>query len=518
MSKSRILIVHPEHSALTLLSSMLKSLGHEIDEAANDRVAVRLMERGGVDLMLAGVDPADADALELLSYMKRKHRQVPVLLLFSSPQPERSKEALRQGAMAVLRFPLPATELRAVVMQALAPSGAGAIPAPHLAAPSSVPANGCNSVSPVSSAHVPGPSHPAAVAIQSGAPTPVAVSPIHAERLARELGIVGCDPSLRQAIELAGTIAPTRTPVLIVGEPGTGKALLARMIHAMGARRDEPMVVFDNSALAEVLAEQERQGDSTNGRADAEADWASKLHQALGGTMFINEVSGLPENLQAQLLQSLQEREFESIANGHAHPGHGFSPDARFLMSSSDNLPALVEQGRFRQDLYYRISVICLKLSPLRHRPGDIEALAEYFRTRFVSEFGKNIVGFTHDALESLTKYDWPGNVRELKAVIRRGVILCQGTRITSGHLASSLSYPRSTRGSSTGSRPHMPLSIRPLKEALEEPEKRIIIQALQALNWNRQETARVLDINRTTLYKKMKKYGLLVDGPIWVN
>jgi len=97
-------------------------------------------------------------------------------------------------------------------------------------------------------------------------------------------------------------------------------------------------------------------------------------------------------------------------------------------------------------------------------------------------------------------------------------VILCQGTRITSGHLASSLSYPRSPRGSTTGSRPHLPLSIRPLKEALEEPEKRIIIQALQALNWNRQETARVLDINRTTLYKKMKKYGLLVDGPIWVN
>jgi len=516
MSKSRILIVHPEHSALTLVSSMLKSLGHEIDEAANDRVAVRLMERGGVDLMLAGVDPADADALELLSYMKRKHRQVPVLLLFSSPQPERSKEALRQGAMAVLRFPLPATELRAVVMQALAPHGAGTIPAPHCAGQSSLPANGCNPASTVSSAQLPATLHLAGGTSLPGAPAPAAVSPIQAERLARELGIVGCDPSLRQAIELAGTIAPTRTPVLIVGEPGTGKALLARMIHALGARREEALVVFDNSALAEALAEQERLGDSTNDRADAEADWSSKLHQALGGTLFINEVSGLPENLQAQLFQSLQDREYEF--NGRGHVGHGPSPDVRFLMSSSDNLPALVEQGRFRQDLYYRISVICLKLSPLRHRPGDIEALAEYFRTRFVNEFGKNIVGFTHDALESLTKYDWPGNVRELKAVIRRGVILCQGTRITSGHLASSLSYPRSTRGSATGSRPHLPLSIRPLKEALEEPEKRIIIQALQALNWNRQETARVLDINRTTLYKKMKKYGLLVDGPIWVN
>ncbi len=516
MSKARILIVHPEPSALALLSSMLKSLGHEIDEAANDRVAVRLMERGGVDLMLAGVDPADADALELLSYMKRKHRQVPVVLLFASPQPERAKEAVRQGALTVLRFPLPATELRAAVMQALASHGAGTPTASNGAGQSWVSGNGCCPASTVSAAHAPAPTHLAGGTSPPGAPGYAAAGPIQAERLARELGIVGNDPSLRQAIELAGTIAPTRTPVLIVGEPGTGKALLARMIHALGARREDGLVVFDNSALAEALAEHDRPGDSTNGRADAEADWSSKLHQALGGTLFINEVSSLPENLQAQLLQSLQDREFES--NGNGHVGHGPSPDVRFLMSSSDNLPAMVEQGKFRQDLYHRISVICLKLSPLRHRPTDIEALAEYFRTRFVNEFGKNIVGFTHDALESLTKYDWPGNVRELKAVIRRGVILCQGTRITSGHLASSLSYPRSTRGATAGSRPHLPLSIRPLKEALEEPEKRIIIQALQALNWNRQETARVLDINRTTLYKKMKKYGLLVDGPIWVN
>jgi two-component system response regulator HydG len=502
MSKSRILIVHHEHSALALLSSMLKSLGHDIDEAANDRVAVRLMERGGVDLMLAGVDPTDTDALELLSYMRRKHRQVPVLLLFSSPQPERTKEAIRLGAVTVLRFPLPATELRAVVMQALAPQGGETPPAATPAGPSAHSVNGCSSTLPLASAQV-----------SAGGTAPsravAGVPPGQAERWARELGIVGSDPSLRQAIELAGSIAQSRTPVLIVGEPGTGKALLARMIHALGSRHEEALVVFDNPALAE----QDCDGGLTPSRADVETEWSSKLHQSLGGTMFINEVSELPENLQMQLLQTLQDHELEGNGNRL-----GSSLDVRFLMSSSDNLPAMVEQGKFRQDLYHRISVICLKLSPLRHRQADIEPLAEYFRTRLVHEFGKNIVGFTHDALESLMKYDWPGNVRELKAVVRRSVILCQGTRITSGHLASSLSSPRTSRGSIAGSRPHLPLSIRPLKEALEEPEKRIIIQALQALNWNRQETARVLDINRTTLYKKMKKYGLLVDGPIWVN
>src|SRR5262249_29331949 len=163
-------------------------------------------------------------------------------------------------------------------------------------------------------------------------------------------------------------------------------------------------------------------------------------------------------------------------------------------------------------------SVICLKLPPLRHRGSDIEQLAESFRARFSHEFGKNVVGLTRDAFELLTKHEWPGNVRELEGVVQRGVALCQGTRITSGHLSPSLCHPRSSRIPSVTPRSGMPLNIRPLKEALEEPEKRIIIQALQALNWNRQETARVLDINRTTLYKKMKKYGLLVDEPIWVN
>jgi two-component system response regulator HydG len=513
MSKARILIVHPDSSALALLTSMLKSLGHEIDEAANDRVAVRLMERGGVDLMLAGVDPADVEALELLSYMRRKHRQVPVLLLFSTPMPERAKEALRQGALAVLRFPVPATELRAAVTQALAPRAAVAAPQSPGTGPSSFSVSG-GSATPSSPAHASGQGtmYPPVGAPPAQPGAPGLAPPSQVDRVARELGIVGSDPSLRQAIELAGTIANTRCPVLIVGEPGTGKSLLARMIHSLGARREQPMVAFDTSTPGGLTGEEEHAGDSTSGQHDIEADWADKLHQAHGGTLFINEVSHLPDHVQVELLQALQEREFEG--NGL----HTAASEVRFLLSSSDHLPALVEQGRFRQDLYHRISVVCLKLSPLRHRPGDIETLAEYFRIRLVHEFGKNIVGFTHDALDALLKYDWPGNVHELKTVIRRGVILCQGTRITSGHLASSLSYPRSARSAANGTRPHAPLAIRPLKEALEEPEKRIIIQALQALNWNRQETARVLDINRTTLYKKMKKYGLLVDGPIWVN
>jgi two-component system response regulator HydG len=500
MSKARILLVHPEPSALTLMWSMLQPLGHEIDEAANDRVAVRLMERGGVDLMLAGADPADDDALELLSYMRRKHPEVPVILQFSTPMPDRAKQALRLGALAVLRYPVPATELRAAVSQALGRRGGDTPPAAVCpASPACAPAVPQAPSSPPSAVD-----HPSAV---------WAAPQLRTEPLARELGIVGNDPTLRQAIETAGRLAPTRAPVLIVGEPGTGKSLLARMIHALGPRREQLLVVLDTANLAANLAEHERHDDQAGALADADAHWSAKLQQAHGGTLLINEVGGLPESLQGNLLQALQEREFESRGL------HLRSPDVRFLVSASDNLLSLAQQGNFRRDLYDRVSTICLKLPPLRLRVGDIVPLAEHFRDRFAREFGKDVVEFTQDALEALPKHNWPGNVRELERAIRRSVFLCRGTRVTSGHLASSLSSHRSTRSSSANSRPHMPMmSLRPLKEALEEPEKRIIIEALQALNWNRQETARVLDINRTTLYKKMKKYGLLVAGSIRVN
>ena len=508
MSQPRILIVHADAGSLTLLSSMLRSLGHPIEEAPNDRAAARLMDRGGVDVVLAGVDPADPDALELLTYARRKFRHVPVILLFPAPSPERAKEALRLGALSVLRYPVPATELRAAVTQAL---GSIADPAAQASSPASNP-SAPSSTAPQSAASAQGAAAPAV------APILLAAGGLRPEQVARDLGMVGTDPSLRLALEMTGTIAPTRTPVLIVGERGTGKALLSRTIHALSTRSDRPFVTVDCSAMSQAHRDRELENGHAHNhggspyatpRPDPAFDWPTKLTQAHGGTLFLNDVSALSEALQLQLLNVLQDRETDL---------QGRPADVRVLMSTNHDLLAMAEQGRFRQDLFHRASVVALKLPPLRLRGGDVELIAEVFRSRFSLEYGKGVVGFTRDALEVLIKHDWPGNVRELEGVIQRGVSLCQGARITSGHLAPSLSMARPSRPGSAGGRPTAPEHIRPLKEALEEPEKRIIIAALQALNWNRQETARVLDINRTTLYKKMKKYGLLVDEPIWVN
>ncbi len=195
--------------------------------------------------------------------------------------------------------------------------------------------------------------------------------------------------------------------------------------------------------------------------------------------------------------------------------------DVRFVLASSEDLGALVESEQFRADLYYRISVVTLNIPPLRHRGDDVARLADYFRDRFAREIGRPAGSFSPDALEMLRNHSWPGNVLELENAVERAVVHCRGPRIESIHLdLNPIRTDRPTPAANVRSVPGKLATgdILPLKEALEAPERELILRALQALNWNRQETARVLDINRTTLYKKMKKYGLLFDEPVWAN
>jgi two-component system, NtrC family, response regulator HydG len=345
-------------------------------------------------------------------------------------------------------------------------------------------------------------------------PVPPPTSSPRLDLAVRELGLIGNDPSWRQVVELAATIAASRSPVLIAGEPGTGKSQLARLIHSMGMGNERPFIGCEAASLADELSpdDAERPDAAPLGPADSAMIWAARLNLARGGSLYIEDIADLPVALQLLLLRDLQFRDYGAVA-GYSSTGG----DVRFIMASCESLPSLIDQGRFRQELYHRISVIVLTPPPLRHRGTDIELLAEAFRDRYAQEFHKNVGGFTRDALDVLQRHDWPGNVRELEAAIQRAVAMCNGPRISSNHLAPILNHRQSRAGGGTP-RPHLPMGIRPLKEALEEPEKRIIIQALQAFNWNRQETARVLDINRTTLYKKMKKYGLLIDEPMWAQ
>ena len=520
MHPSRILIVCPDPSGLTLLTSMLQTLGHTIEEASNDRLAARMMERFAVNLVLASVDPGDGDCLELLSYIRRKHPSVPVVLMFPRIHPERAKDALRQGAMAVLKYPVPAAELRAAVLQALEQrnqESASASSANHVArSPVGAPPASRLPASPNEGPlSAPGLA-PAMFHGVDGARSATGWAPTERPRERDShpgLNLVGADPGLRQIIELARTLAASQATVLLAGESGTGKTELAQFLHRGSTRADRAFVVLAATDLIE--AEPAHENPSAPDRSFA-AEWTTKFAQAAEGTLYIKDVDQLGPELQLQLLRELQLQDMEAAA---VHAGGYHRPFARLVLATSANLAAAVEQGRFRQDLYHRVSSIRLMVPPLRHREADIELLAEHFRSRYAHQFGRHVVGFTRDALDALQRHEWLGNVRELQGVIQRAVTLCNNSRIALSHLAPVLNHSRGGRGGlSSSSRPHLAMNIRPLKEALEEPEKQIIIQALQALNWNRQETARMLDINRTTLYKKMKKYGLLVDEPIWVE
>ncbi len=506
MSQARVLIVHPEPSILALLGSMLQSLGHQIDEAVNDRAAVRRLEKGGIDLMIAGVNPADPEAMELVSYSRRKHSQVPLVLLFPSAHPERAREAMRLGATTVLKFPMPATELRAAVTQACEQSfftprvefnGTASV---HHRRFEEEPKglNGTNSNS--------NPAPQARILESQGRIEPT--------QAVNSIQFVGDDPTFRQAVNLASTVAPSRSAVLIVGEQGTGKTLIARMIHQQSGRGAKPFVEVSCGGIDELGLERELFGQKFE--EDPAAERPGRLVRANGGSVLLDEVASLSMALQGRLLQVLRDGEIEPM--GSSQP---ITIDVRFLLSTRENLPALVEQGKFRRDLFERINDICLKIPLLQHRGDDILKLAEFFRDKSAREFSKPVSGFTGDAIELLTRHTWPGNVRELESVIQRGVALSQGGKINSANLAVGITPARSVRPSNGYSaRTYVPpgVGLRPLKEALEEPEKQIIIQALRSLNWNRQETARVLDINRTTLYKKMKKYGLLIEEPALLN
>jgi len=488
MNNARLLIVHSSSSALALLRSMLYAAGIHVDEAVSDREAVRMLERTGADLVLSGVDPVDPDGLELLAYVRRKHPQIPVLLLFATPHQERTRDAMQRGAAGVLRFPLPATELRAAVAQALEHA--------HVAPGTQPVTNGANGKTPATNGT--NASH---------------VSAKDSQRVLDAESLIGGDAGVQQALELAMAIAPMRTPALILGERGTGKNMLARSIHRSSPRNDAPFIDVACGSLKELQLERELFGMRT-GFADRGPELPGKLAQANGGTLFLDEVAALTPEMQFKLLRVIQEMAYEPINSTQT-----VRVDVRVIMASCEDLSSLVAQGRLRQDLYDRIGAVCIKLPPVRQRGTDIELLAQHFRARQARQVGKEVIGFTPEALVLLSEHRWPGNVRELQTVVERAVAVCRGPMIAPSHLVLSGNEP----GVSFHPRPHSirahaGVGIRPLKEALEDPEKQIILHALEALNWNRQETARVLDINRTTLYKKMKKYGLLSQEPAWMN
>ncbi|RMH41530.1 MAG: sigma-54-dependent Fis family transcriptional regulator [Deltaproteobacteria bacterium] len=314
--------------------------------------------------------------------------------------------------------------------------------------------------------------------------------------------IIGDSPALREVLQKVEQVAPTMSTVLLRGETGTGKELVAHAIHINSPREDKPFVRVNCAALAPGVLESELFGHEKGAFTGAVARRPGRFELADGGTLFLDEVGDLPMEVQIKLLRVLQEQEFERVGGTET-----LRVDVRVVSATNRNLEEMIEDGTFREDLYYRLNVFPIVLPPLRDRIEDIRPLVDHFLAKYGARTGKRVAGVTDAALDKLRRYTWPGNVRELENVVERALIVARGPQLDAddfdfgprAQAASAEAVPAATAADPS----------RPLTERLADEERREIISAVDRSNGSIAGAARLLGINRSTLYYRMRKHGL---------
>ena len=310
--------------------------------------------------------------------------------------------------------------------------------------------------------------------------------------------IIGESEPMQRVMDIVRQVAPARATVLIQGESGTGKELLAKAIHQLSPRSVKPMVTVHCAALSPTLLESELFGHEKGAYTGAHERRIGRFEQAEGGTLFLDEIGEIDETTQVKLLRFLGERTFERVGGNET-----LSADVRVVAATNKNLKEIVEKGEFREDLYFRLSVVELWSPPLRDRLDDVPLLALNFLREFASENTKIITDFTADALEAMIRYDWPGNVRELRTAVEHAVVLAKGEMIQLTNLPHSVQ----SRGVIQSERQlNQPIGK---GVTLEEAEKQLIIRTIKECRGNRTATAKKIGISRRTLHRKLHRYGL---------
>lgn len=319
------------------------------------------------------------------------------------------------------------------------------------------------------------------------------------QQLDRKFGlenVIGQSPPMEEVFETVRQVAPSKTTVLILGESGTGKELIAKAIHQLSPRSKAPMVTVHCAALPANLLESELFGHEKGAFTGAHERRVGRAEQAQGGTLFLDEIGEIDATIQIKLLRFLGERTFERVGSSKT-----LSADVRLVAATNKDLKAMVKAGTFREDLYFRLSVVPIWLPPLRERIQDVPLLAGAFLKELAKENEKQINGFEAAALEAMMNYNWPGNVRELRSAVERAVVFCRKDQVALKDLP-----PEVRGGFAQGPKP---LTVADRQMTVQEAEKQLIIQALQDSNGNRTEAAQKLGMSRRTLHRKLHKYQL---------
>jgi len=449
-----ILVVDDDTAHRTMLKTLVGGWGYAIAEADDGASAIGMVRQQPYDLVLMDVRMLKVSGLEALSAIKAINPAIPVVIMTAFSSVETAVAALKQGAHDYLTKPLDFDKLRITIERAME----------HTRLKE------------------------------------------ENRRLRESLGlqfdrsrIIARSPAMLKLLDTAAQVASSEATVLISGESGTGKEIIAGAIHFNSPRREGPFVRLNCAAITETLLESELFGHEKGAFTGAERRREGRFRQADGGSLFLDEVSEMPLSMQVKLLRVLQEREITRVGGDAVE-----RVDVRVIVATNRHLPDLVAEGKFREDLYYRLNVVGLEIPPLRERREDIPLLAQHFLETFAQRNRKPLKGFTPQAMDRLIRYGWPGNVRELMNAVERAVVLARADYLGEGD------FPMPA-----GAGPAPPEGLPPAEpEAGSLPlgaiEKATILQTLEAAGGNKSETARRLGITRRTLHKKLKAYGVM--------